>query len=485
MFDSIATSRRSFLRGLASSLLMGASAAVVACSASPAAPPTAASAPTAPASAPTKVTTPASTTAPAAAPTSAPTAASAATQPTIAATAPAKTTGPVEISYVTWWLPPLNYGTGTNQAIGNYQKANPNVTVKIIPVPGPPAAQLQKLQTLLAAGTPPDIALMRPFHQNAFAAKNVLRPVDDLFKTDQGLNRDDFWPQTMSRLTYKGKLSGLPAEMWVSFIMYNLDLLNKAGVKPPPSDWTWDQFLDLATKLTQASGANKQYGCNQPDWEMVVWSQGGNILNGDETKCILDQPPAPEAIQWDADLILKSKVAPGPDALQGQSPQSMFETGRVGLYTIANWYIGDAKTNAKFPWDIALMPSGKIGRVPVVQGANYAVMKDAKNSDAALAFMSYMSAGDGQKTMITGTGLFPTVKSLAKPEFLTNYKPEWITLTLDSLKTARARNFVPQYDEMSNEFDKELSIVWTGKQTAAEAIKKIVPVVNQILASSP
>ena len=476
MFRSVTRSRRTFLRSLAVGLVGSAGVTMVACSSggtaaptAPAAPPT--QAPAAPAAAPT-----------AASSTAAPTV-SAPPKPTVAAAAPASAAGPIELSYITWWLPPLTYGTGTNAAIANYQKANPGVSVKIMPAPGGPSVQLQKLQTLLAAGTPPDMALMRPFHQTAFASKGALRPVDDLFKTDKTLNRDDFWPQTMNRLTYKGQLTGLPAELWVNFIMYNLDLLTKASVQPPSNDWTWDQFLALSKKLSQTSTANKLYGCSQPDWEMVVWSQGGNILNADETKCVLDQPPAPEAIQWDADLMVKEKVAPGPDAIQEQNPQAMFETGRIAFYTIANWYVGDAKKNAKFKWDIATMPSGKAGRVPVVQGANYAVLKDAKHGDAAMVFMSYMSAGDGQKTMINGTGLFPTVKSLAKPELLTNYKPEWITLTLDSLKTARARNFVPKYDQMSNEFNKELSIVWTGKQTAADAVKTIVPAVNQILGS--
>ena len=51
-------------------------------------------------------------------------------------------------------------------------------------------------------------------------------------------------------------------------------------------------------------------------WEVLVWAWGGEILNKPETECVLNRPPAPEALQWRADLLNRHGVVParrGPD----------------------------------------------------------------------------------------------------------------------------------------------------------------------------
>ena len=89
------------------------------------------------------------------------------TQPKEGAPVPKKE--PVALSLMTWWLPPIVYGTATELAVKAFNERNEDINVTIEPNPGGIDAQMQKWQTALAAGAPPDVTLMRPHFHTAFA----------------------------------------------------------------------------------------------------------------------------------------------------------------------------------------------------------------------------------------------------------------------------------------------------------------------------
>jgi multiple sugar transport system substrate-binding protein len=384
---------------------------------------------------------------------------------------------------MTWWLPPLAIGTAVEHAVEAFNENNPGIKVSIEPNPGGLDANLQKWQTMLAAGTPPDVTLMRPHFHSSFAARGAFLQIDELLSAEKDLSADSFWPQTIKRLSYDGKRWGLPAEIWFAFQFLNLDLFAKVGIEPPTADWTWEDYRELAIKLTQGEGAQKQFGANPLSgwWHMMVWAWGGEVLDADEKTCILDKEPAPAAIQWIADLIAKDKASPSAEDLAQQNDIALFETGRVAMFTNANWYLIEAKNKATFDWTVLPNPVGPGGRKSVVQGANYAIFKLTKHANEAWRVMVDMSTGEGQKIILKETAIFPTIQALATLENLPSYKQEWIDVSTESAAVARPHHFVPKFVEMNAAFNKEFGEVWVGRRTAQEAVAAAVPAVNKIL----
>src|SRR5581483_2018865 len=43
-------------------------------------------------------------------------------------------------------------------------------------------------------------------------------------------------------------------------MFYDMVLVQQAGLQPPPTSWTWNDFADYAGKLSQALGSQKIYG---------------------------------------------------------------------------------------------------------------------------------------------------------------------------------------------------------------------------------
>ncbi|MEZ4869057.1 MAG: sugar ABC transporter substrate-binding protein [Caldilineaceae bacterium] len=393
----------------------------------------------------------------------------------------------VDLSFMTWWLPPLVLGTAVEHAVAEFNESHPELNVTIEPNPGGPDAQLQKWQTMLASGAPPDVTLMRPHYHTAFASRGAFLQVDDFLNAETSVKREDFWPQTIERLSWDGKLWGLAAEIWFSFFFLNLDMFEEAGVAVPTNDWTWDDFLGIASQLTKGEGIEKQYGAAPLGpgwWHQMVWAWGGEVLDAEETTCVADQEPAPQAIQWTADLTLVHGVAPSAEELADQNETALFETGRIGMFEQANWYLSEAQDKFKGNWTVIANPIGPGSRASVVQGANYAIFKATQQPEAAWQLLFDMSVGNGQQVILRETGNFPPVQTLATLDNLPNYQQEWIDVSMISAEVARPNHFVPKYVEWWNAARKELDEVWVGRKTSAEATAAMCPAINAILAEA-
>ena len=138
---------------------------------------------------------------------------------------------PAELTFMTWWMPPLVLVPAVEHAVEEFNENHPDILATLDPNPGGTDAQLQKWQTALATDTPPDVTQMRPHFHTAFAYRDAfVRSM--IISTQTRLSREDFWPQTIERLSWDGKFWGLAAEIWFSFTF-----LNWICLRPPVSSF--------------------------------------------------------------------------------------------------------------------------------------------------------------------------------------------------------------------------------------------------------
>ena len=136
-------------------------------------------------------------------------------------------------------------------------------------------------------------------------------------------------------------------------------MFDDAGVPYPPATldeaWTWDQFIDVAKKLTlDAKGKHPgeagfdknnivQYGAyvNQYTWQLEAWalSNGGSFFSPDGKSVTFDDA-AIEAMQKVFDLHLVENVAPLNDGTQDNGFSSSLGAGNVAMCTEGQWATG-------------------------------------------------------------------------------------------------------------------------------------------------
>ena len=97
------------------------------------------------------------------------------------------------------------------------------------------------------------------------------------------------------------------------YIMNDKDMFDEAGVAYPDADWTYDEFLDAATKLTHGEGNNKVYGyffpgydAGQPATSMLVSKLGADwMYTEDGTKAAIDTDDVKDVTEKYLDRVEK------------------------------------------------------------------------------------------------------------------------------------------------------------------------------------
>jgi ABC-type glycerol-3-phosphate transport system substrate-binding protein len=162
--------------------------------------------------------------------------------------------------------------------INVYRQRHPNVTVDLVPQTGPTVERVQKMTSLMAAGSPLDLG-DGPLGLRAMVAQSLADPaIDALIKRDKYDTKKYNQAHFQAGSTLEGKILALPYRYGgnVMCMACNVNLFKEAGVALPPGDvakpWTWDEFVTALTRLTRRSGADvSQFGLAGHGWIVGSW----------------------------------------------------------------------------------------------------------------------------------------------------------------------------------------------------------------------
>lgn len=392
-------SRRSVLK--AGTLLL-ASSAVAGC---------AGPAPTSPAKEPTS--------APAAPATKAPTAAQATPVAKAPTTAPATPASKAAIKIQFW------HNSGALQALREQQAAKfheqyPNLTVEPV-MQGSTAQILQKIQTALAGGEPPDCTILLNYMAVMLFEQGSILPLDPFIAADKSFNKDDVYEELWKAQTWKQNILMVPQTAQTWCLYYNKQVFEKSGVKEPPKNWA--ELADVAkrcTKDTDGDGKVDQFGLmlnfrGHTEWLCFVYNNGGNIFNPEVTKCLLDQPPAVEALKFWDKLINEDKVVTDSPFDQG------FAMNKVAMFMSGTWYIMNLY-KLQIPFGVTHVPFQKS---PLIHTdcSGFALFKTTpERQDATWKWLTYQCRKEYYETLVQQNYWAPIHKSHAEdPKF-----KEWL-----------------------------------------------------------
>jgi multiple sugar transport system substrate-binding protein len=149
-----------------------------------------------------------------------------------------------------------------------------------------------KLQTLYAGGTPPDVfAMDAPLYLD-WQTRGVLLNLQPYIDATPGF-LDGFYPVTLQVYQRDDGYYGLPRDFQTIVLYYNKDMFDAAKMDYPTDDWTMDDLRTAAKALTldsNSDGITDQWGFSadlydmELFWSEAIWSFGGNVINDDHTQ---------------------------------------------------------------------------------------------------------------------------------------------------------------------------------------------------------
>lgn len=392
---------------------------------------------------------------------------------------------------VTWATP----GNPAEQAVyealaQTFMSQNPEIEVRT----DREAADPEKLVSLIAAGTAPDIGFSTIDRWPAFAVKDAFLPLDDFIARD-GYDLSDFYPQILKPYRYDGQrfgegtLYGLPKEIAIRSMYYNQDIFREAGIEPPAADapWSWERFVEVTQQTTKREGGRTtQYGYIQEmwigPWMIWAWSAGGDAVDDayNPTRSTLDDPRVLEGYQIYTDFVTKYKSAPTATVVEEQGRAELFAAGRGATYNNGRWMVPLFR-DADFGWDVMPMPA-KTQRAQLLTGSIFAISTSSQNPEAAWKVLSYITGPEGQRQLTELGLLLPSRRSVAESDvFLANTPPQNNRIYLDELEFARVLPLHPEFPEMEQVIDDETDLVLLGDKSAADALAVMHERINAIL----
>ncbi|HUU54649.1 MAG TPA: sugar ABC transporter substrate-binding protein [Armatimonadota bacterium] len=391
-------------------------------------------------------------------------------------------TEPVEVTLFTWTRPAE---FAANQDLcTQFEAAHPDIRVEIINEPGDRA--MEKLQQMVAAGNPPDVMSIHGAYFIPMAANGSLLDLDPLLAKDTSFDLDDFYPELVELCRHEGELYSLPRYTSVYVLFYNKDLFDAAGVAYPDDTWTWDDYLAAARKLT-VSGADpekRRFGTVIDFWGARVypwmWAAGGEILDREASRCLIDSPESQEALQFLVDLRHKWKACPPTTMADRRQNIAMFVNGQVAMFQTGAWDIQQMKEAKALRWDIAPLPKKK-QHATLLGMENYAIAAGSKHPQEAWQLFTFLLGKEAQERMGRDMEKQPSRQSVANGPYLAQDVGYDRTVFVDALSYAKQAPNVPEWDRVSHFIQEQLDLMWIGKVSVADGSRRAAQQVTEAL----
>jgi multiple sugar transport system substrate-binding protein len=259
----------------------------------------------------------------------------------------------------------------------------------------------QKLLPAYSAKKGPTITSLDASQVPQYAQLGVIAPVDDVYSSGD-LDKSVLPKANLDSTIYDGKQYGVPMAATASMLYYNKTLFQQAGIADPPT--TMEELAADAVKLTkytEGQNATNQYGFAIPEsqaissWAVLLWSEGGDIVNKAGTKSELGSAATIKAATYWNDLIQKDHITPA--GLNGVQGDSLFGAGRAAMIMNGPWASSGYKA-AGIDFGVVPVPKGPAGQFANSVSVNMhlnAAATDAQKK-AATTFFQYWNSVESQ-----------------------------------------------------------------------------------------
>jgi multiple sugar transport system substrate-binding protein len=295
----------------------------------------------------------------------------------------------------------------------------PNIKVTVEPVPAGqayPAVQI----AAMAAGTAWDVYETWADIIEGFAERGGVLDLENYAKLDlKQEDLKDFYPWQWNAFRLYNMRWGMPKYVNIMTLWVNKDMFDRAGLNYPTKDWTHNEYAEAMVRLTRVEGQDVVvWGGGIPMWSwdrfwyrVDMW--GGHVVDpNDNTKCLLHEKPALDALEWARNLEWDRRVLAQPNELQRMWGTSglgaNFYTQRIAIVE-DGFYPYALARNIKdtFRWMWMHVPKGPVLRRVLGTSDGFTVWSGTKYPEAAWKLVKWLSGRDFQMLQTEFAGSLP------------------------------------------------------------------------------
>ncbi len=335
-----------------------------------------------------------------------------------------------------------------NTLLKDFEKENPDVKVKFLHIP---QNYFPKLHLMFASNLAPDVIFIN--NLNIPVYEKYLMDLNTMFEDE----KKNYYPQVLDTMTYEYRLLAIPRDISEFVIFYNKDLFDKYNVEYPKSDWTIEDLLNIAKKLT----CDNHYGISFEEKSIsylpYLRAFNGGFIDKDNN-LIIDNENSKRGIQFYSDLRNKYNVAPKKYQSASKTMAQMFIDGQLAMHLSGRWLVPKYREDVNFNWDVVNFPNINGKSSVTLDSSGYAIVKSSKKRDDAIRLVKFLTSKKSSD-YFTKTGLIvpARIDNLYSTSFLDGKNPMNSKVFIDIVKISEKTPVNKNYSEITDKIDENLS----------------------------
>ena len=349
-----------------------------------------------------------------------------------------------------------------------------------------------KLTVMLAGGDPdPDVIFVKDMGtQLSMQQKGQIACLDEYIEKDK-LDLS-VYNGTAEDLQIDGSSYTLPYRSDWYVLYYNKDIFDKANVPYPSNDMTWDEYEELARKMTTGEGNEKVFGTHNHMWMALVcnWAiqDGKNTLVSDDYSFL--KPAYEQALRMQKDGIIQDYATIKTGNLHYSS---VFEQQQCAMMPMGTWFIAnliqaDKAGELGFNWGFATIPHPEGVEAGNSVGAVTPVAINANSDQKDLAW-EFIKCATSEETAekLAEQGILTVIQNDTIMGKVTSVEgfPEGCAEALELKGMVFDRPLDKNIEKIRKAVEEEHDLIMIGEESIDDGIKNMTDRVKEIRDANP
>jgi ABC-type glycerol-3-phosphate transport system substrate-binding protein len=326
----------------------------------------------------------------------------------------------------------------TEAMLGAFTTAFPHLKVEV-QQEAPDPTPNQTWITRVVAGDVPDVVISSGALFEWMAKRNVWADARPALQR-LGWQLGEVYHNSAT-ITYQGRQHAVPfVAHQGGALVYNKTLFGEAGVPAPGPEWTWDDVLEAARRLTRPE--KQQWGINGELGHGVffcgVWANQGEVLSQDTRQTRYAGPEGVEVLELLSAFTTRHRVSPTPE--QRAAERLAFNAGNFAMEITTPGRQSAQGIGDRFEWDVTYFPRWPKTkrRVAIVDYSEWAVTSAAQQRGVVeeathLALFYASDFTQGLIADISPAGTTPANKRVARSSRYLAPPPQGMHVIVDML----------------------------------------------------
>lgn len=376
---------------------------------------------------------------------------------------------------VTMWIYPVIADEAAHKKfwddeVAEFKKTNADIDVKVEIYPW--AKRDEALATAIASNTAPDVVYLIPDQLPGYAKS--IEPMDSHLSDAA---KADYFDNVKTAVTSDGKMLGAPILTSALPFLCDKRAFDAVGETKYPTTWEELEALGPAFKAKGYQLIDYQ---GSPEMTLnisfypLLWQAGGDVFDADGKTPAFNKEPGVKALTWLKKMVDAGYVSK--DTLTANVPleQSAIGKGKVAC----SWHFAPSQLADLWGKENIVVnpPLKETKQVAYGTVGSLAMLKTAKNKDAAAKWIEFASGADSLKKYDTASAFFSPKKSTG--ELYPDDKLQSATEKIVPLTTPGPLN--PQARQLMGVLAPEIQAALLGQKSPQQALDDAAKAASQL-----